>query len=326
MNDGYGCKVLDDCNIHQWISLQGNIGAGKSTLLKLVKQELIERRLLATQPDAWDDGRPLFVVLEEPVNEWDVKKYFHPKRERLLAFGVVLTIALLAFLVLSLVLAVATGSHPTGLSILSGLLVAWLLFASFVAGCWCYRGVCSFPGGNAILSILELFYNDPSQYAFVFQVEAFTSRLNNLVNVLLQLVTRKSNPPICIVSERSLSTDALFFRNLWQSGQVQQVEYDTYQRFFACIAGPLLKRETVMVHIPTLPKECHRRIAQRARDGENNVSLEYLETIEDAHQQMLHKFTGRLFTLHEFHQDMPSELMQQSAKKLVDEVIVCCRQ
>lgn len=246
----------DTHHVHHWISLQGSIGAGKSTLLKLLRDELIERRLLATRLDAWGDGRPLFVIVDEPVDEWNVKKYG------------------------------PDGSH----------------------------------------SILELFYSDQKEYAFVFQVEAFTSRLNNLTRALANLPVRQSKPPIHLVSERSLRTDALFFRNLWLAGQVKPVEYDTYQRFFDKIAAPLLKRETVMIHVPTKPQECHRRIAKRARDGESaGVTLEYLETLEQAHLDMVSDFTGQVFTMNEFHQDLRESQMQYCARQLLNDLIDCCR-
>ena len=76
-------------------------------------------------------------------------------------------------------------------------------------------------------TILEKFYKDQRRYAFTFQVMAYISRLSLLKRAI------KENPECkVIIIERSLIADKnIFMQMLYDDGQVEQMEYEIYNRW-----------------------------------------------------------------------------------------------
>ncbi len=256
-----------------WISLHGSIGAGKSTLLGHLVQELERRGLLAHRPNAHSDGRALFVVLPEPVDQWDEKKYRPPS--------------------LKLSDAMSQSGSPTTDDV---------------------------EEPAALVSMLDLFYSDSEQHALVFQMMAFTSRLNALAAV--QEALPAGQGPIVLLSERDFYDDRdVFFRTLYEAGKVKPWEWDAYNGLFDCTAGQLLDRVTAMVHVPTQPELCQSRAIQRGRTGEQAIPLQYLETLEQAHRRMLQDFKGHVYVMDEFHRKLEESEMRQSASNLLDHLL-----
>ena len=140
--------------------------------------------------------------------------------------------------------------------------------------------VCS-PDG---LNILENFYKDPVKYAFPFQVLAFTTRLTMLKNAI------KANPDCeVIICERSLYADGnIFAKMLYDDGMMDHLSYQIYRRMYedAIEEFPL----TGVIYLTISPELCAKRIVQRGRSGEENISLEYLEKCFKYHETWLNGF------------------------------------
>lgn len=137
--------------------------------------------------------------------------------------------------------------------------------------------VCS-PDG---LNILENFYKDPIKYAFPFQVLAFTTRLAMLKNTI------KENPDCeVIICERSLYADRnIFAKMLYDDGTMDDISYQIYKRMYEDEINefPL----TGVIYLTISPELCAKRIVQRGRSGEENISLDYLEKCSKYHQTWL---------------------------------------
>lgn len=128
--------------------------------------------------------------------------------------------------------------------------------------------------------ILDLFYSNPSKYAFPFQMAAFISRFEILRKAMLD------NPQGIIISERSLYTDKMVFaKMLYDSGNIEAVNYSIYLKWFDVFANqyPITKS----IYIKTNPEVCLSRIKQRGRAAETNIKLEYLESCHDYHEKMM---------------------------------------
>ena len=128
--------------------------------------------------------------------------------------------------------------------------------------------------------ILELFYANPTKYAFPFQMAAFISRFENLKKAM------QANPQGIIISERSLYTDKMVFaKMLYDSGNIEHVNYSIYLKWFDVFAGqyPITKS----IYIKTSPDICLERIKQRGRLAEVNIELQYLESCHDYHEKMM---------------------------------------
>jgi deoxyadenosine/deoxycytidine kinase len=118
-------------------------------------------------------------------------------------------------------------------------------------------------------TILEKFYADP-KYAFPFQIMAYSTRL-----AMLRKIIRENPDCELILCERSLEADHnIFAKMLFESGKIEDVEYQIYELLFQDTATEF--RLNGAVYIDSSPEVCHKRIAKRARAGESVIPLDYL--------------------------------------------------
>lgn len=127
-------------------------------------------------------------------------------------------------------------------------------------------------------TILSKFYSNQSKYSFSFQMMAYISRLNKLKEQLNQTKN--------IFTERSLSTDKyVFAKMLYDNKLMDSCEYQIYNKWFDSF-----NKETAitkMIYVKTDPIICNERVNKRSRDGENNISQEYLNTCHLYHEEMI---------------------------------------
>jgi deoxyadenosine/deoxycytidine kinase len=131
------------------------------------------------------------------------------------------------------------------------------------------------------VTILKKFYEDQPKYSFSFQMMAFISRLNVLKNAIKNI---KENT--IFITERSLFTDKMVFAQmLYDSGKMEYINYKIYLNWFDSFTSefPIHK----IIYIKTNPEICHFRVMKRLREGENLISLEYLDICNFYHEEML---------------------------------------
>jgi thymidylate kinase len=132
-------------------------------------------------------------------------------------------------------------------------------------------------------SILEKFYADQDKYSFAFQMMAYISRLNVLRQTLKGLEPSKK---YTIISERSLNTDRyVFAKMLYETGKMEDVFYKIYLNWFDSFSKEFPVHK--VVYVKTAPEICHARILMRAREGEDNITPEYLKICDKYHEDML---------------------------------------
>uniref|UniRef100_A0A6C0KYF8 Deoxynucleoside kinase domain-containing protein n=1 Tax=viral metagenome TaxID=1070528 RepID=A0A6C0KYF8_9ZZZZ len=132
-------------------------------------------------------------------------------------------------------------------------------------------------------SLLELFYEDSSSWGFSFQIAAFISRLAILQETL------RNNPNAIIITERSLNTDRyVFAKMLYEQNKINSIDYQIYLKWFDTFTKdyPVSK----LIYVKTDPVVCYKRIKERARQGENIIPLEYLESCHGYHENMINIF------------------------------------
>ena len=132
-------------------------------------------------------------------------------------------------------------------------------------------------------TILEKFYENQETYSFAFQMMAYISRLNVLRQALKGL-----DPDIkyTIITERSLNTDRyVFAKMLYETGKMEDVCYQIYLNWFDTFSQEFPVHK--VVYVKTSPEICHGRISKRAREGEDCIPLEYLQSCDKYHEDML---------------------------------------
>jgi deoxyadenosine/deoxycytidine kinase len=129
-------------------------------------------------------------------------------------------------------------------------------------------------------SPLDLFYMDKERNAFAFQIIAFTTRMNALINE-----TKKLTQLSVGIYDRDMSDDYLFLLNL--KDKITQIEWYAYNIFYKLVCGEINRIYSIVIYNSCIPNECYTRILER--DGKE-IPIEYLESIHLLHQQMISEF------------------------------------
>jgi deoxyadenosine/deoxycytidine kinase len=81
----------------------------------------------------------------------------------------------------------------------------------------------------------------------------------------------------------------VFAQMLFDSGKIEYINYQIYLNWFDTFSSefPLNK----VVYVKTIPENCHSRIVKRSRNGESNISLDYLKSCSNYHNNMLDVFS-----------------------------------
>jgi len=127
-------------------------------------------------------------------------------------------------------------------------------------------------------NMIELFYGNPSRYAFAFQMMAYISRLS-----LLQEAIR-ANPKAIIITERCLLTDYnIFAKLLYENKSMLLEEYEIYKRWFDSFQDIQLDG---IVYVRTDVKVAFERCKTRSRPGEN-IDEDYLKQCHQKHEDWM---------------------------------------
>tara|TARA_B100001989_G_C24367007_1_gene377419 strand:- start:45 stop:692 length:648 start_codon:yes stop_codon:yes gene_type:complete len=127
-------------------------------------------------------------------------------------------------------------------------------------------------------TILDLFYENNTRWAYTFQNLAYITRVQQILAV-------KDKYDV-IITERSIFTDRnVFAKILEQDGHINKIEKGLYDQWFE-----FLKQDVKVdgyIYIKADPKTSLERIRKRNRPGEENITLEYLEKLHKAHNEWL---------------------------------------
>jgi deoxyadenosine/deoxycytidine kinase len=122
--------------------------------------------------------------------------------------------------------------------------------------------------------LLTCFYKDSRRFSFAFQIHVFFSRFYKLKQLM-------DDPNIdVIIMERSLENESkvfgklLCFLNLMST--VEETIFKMTTNPYALMCNPDFK-----IYISTNVNECFKRVKQRNRKGEENVSVEYLSKVDE---------------------------------------------
>ena len=131
------------------------------------------------------------------------------------------------------------------------------------------------------MTIIEKYYANQNKYAFSFQMMAYISRLAQLRRAI------KKGYRI-IVTERCVYTDKMVFaKMLYTDNKIENVEYQIYNKWFSEFIDEIPEFRYVYLH--TSPTVAYNRVNKRARQGEENIPLDYLQKCHGYHEHWLSK-------------------------------------
>lgn len=127
-------------------------------------------------------------------------------------------------------------------------------------------------------NLFQLFYNDPTKYAYLFQNYVCYTRLSKLQ----QCISKN------IICERSIITDYnVFIKCLYEDGKISELEFKVFKAWFDLILDMSKFVLRGIIYINTLPDNCFTRIQIRNRDGEQTIPIEYLQHLHNKHSEWL---------------------------------------
>lgn len=134
-------------------------------------------------------------------------------------------------------------------------------------------------------NILELFYNDKKRWAYSFQNIACITRMMKIEEMI------RNSERKYIFLDRSLGTDYnVFEKMLYDNGVITEIEHKMYNLW--CLFYKNYVRENnkiIYIYLKCDPKICLERINKRNRIEEKLISIDYLEKLNEYHDNWLLK-------------------------------------
>jgi deoxyadenosine/deoxycytidine kinase len=144
-------------------------------------------------------------------------------------------------------------------------------------------------------NLLELFYEDKKRWAYTFQNCAILTRLKNIQEAVENLDSTLKGPQI-IITERSVLTDKhVFAEMLYDSGNIDPLEWDLYESWFNIFGKKYPVRG--IIYISTSSGTSKERIKIRNRHGEENIDLGYLDALDSQHKKWIENTNIPVLTL-----------------------------
>lgn len=134
--------------------------------------------------------------------------------------------------------------------------------------------------------LLKKFYGDKKRWGYHFQTKVFHDRIMEaILQYNLYLQNEKQEKPTLFILERSCLTDKLFMELLFDDGDITDMEYSDYKEW--CDLWQILMpfKFDLFIYLRPSIEECMRRVKERARDGEEGVSLEYQQKLMVKHDK-----------------------------------------
>jgi len=150
-------------------------------------------------------------------------------------------------------------------------------------------------GGN----LLGMFYNDPKRWAFTFQTYAFLSRLRsqlqpsepyfeNEEETSSQQEKRRKNVMVQFLERSVFSDRYCFATNCFENNLMTEIEWNIYKDWHSWTTKTFGISLDAFIYLRTQPSTCFERLKKRGREEEkDSVTLEYLESLHNKHEQWL---------------------------------------
>lgn len=125
-------------------------------------------------------------------------------------------------------------------------------------------------------NMIEKLYSDPERHGFEFQLMVFTTRLAHLKREMARY------PNSVLVCERSLQTDIDIFATMLLHDKPTLMA--TYMAWVKLVDIPRMDH---VIYIDTPPELAYERCIRRSREGEQNITMSYLQHCHVLHENWI---------------------------------------
>ena len=128
------------------------------------------------------------------------------------------------------------------------------------------------------------FYQDMRKWSFHSQIFFLSRKLRYYLEII--------NRPGSVIQDRSIYEDAeIFAENLYRQGYMSERDYHTYRGVYEAIL-PFLPPPDLVIYLQASVPTLQRRIALRGREFERNISVEYLEQLNQLYEEWARNFSA----------------------------------
>lgn len=131
-------------------------------------------------------------------------------------------------------------------------------------------------------NIIQKFYEDKKRHSYLFQTYVLMTRVSKMMDIL------NKNKNSIIICERSHYTDMeIFVRMLKDNKEMTELEWNIYVDNFELMKKLLNIPIKGVIYNRVSIDKCFERIQVRGREGEENISIEYLKRLDKYHDDWL---------------------------------------
>jgi deoxyadenosine/deoxycytidine kinase len=134
--------------------------------------------------------------------------------------------------------------------------------------------------------LLEKFYEDPKRWAYHFQTKAFHDRVKECQK---QFENHAETTEVFLL-ERSVFSDTIFMKTLLEQGVITDFEYSDYLDWWSLWEKVVPFQPDIFIYLKPDLEVCMKRVQERARDGECNISIDYQRILQKKHDEFFGKF------------------------------------
>ena len=131
---------------------------------------------------------------------------------------------------------------------------------------------------------LEEFYKDPKTYAFGMQMYLLHRRW--MMQRQAACVAMGVGDFDGVILDRSISGDRVFAKLHHNAGNINQLDWETYEYCHNVMCHTLLP-PTRVIFLDVQPETAYERMRSRNREAEVSVSLDYLRALRDGYNELL---------------------------------------
>ena len=134
------------------------------------------------------------------------------------------------------------------------------------------------------IKALDALYSNPERMAYAFQSYALTTRVNE-IKEKYELLKIKSGYLKVLIMDRDNDSDKIFATLL--KDNMTNIEFEMYKTWYDSwkeMLGEINNLPKIIVVIGTSVQECSRRIINRGREVESNISEEYQSNLLRLHE------------------------------------------
>lgn len=132
-------------------------------------------------------------------------------------------------------------------------------------------------------NILQLFYNEPNNYAFKFQNHVFNTMLENHLEV--------SGRSIKIMERSLLSAAQVFTKGLMKDKFITMKEYNDLIKNYDRLMKENKIKPDLIIYIKTTPSVSYFRLKSRGRPEEHEVKIDTIQKIHNLYEEFIQETT-----------------------------------